>query len=215
MIDRRNRFRRLVGVGLLVGVLTWGVSVPLYAKELRVPQEFSSIQAALDAAAPGDTIVVGPGEYNESLLIGKPGITLKCEEGAVIKGDPTASLKATVSINADNVTVQGCTITGKRNGIRVFNADNVTLSGNNVIDNSLNGILAEGSYNNLVIEGNNISRNKEDGILLVGGGQDILIRMNRIARNGSYGIRIGSDVRDVVIEGNTIERNVKGGIHPT
>jgi serine protease len=43
-----------------------------HAADIHVPGQFPSIQAALDAAAPGDTVLVGPGEYTESLnFLGK------------------------------------------------------------------------------------------------------------------------------------------------
>jgi len=39
-----------------------------YADELQVPSQFPTVQAALDAAMPGDEIVLAPGTYRESLI---------------------------------------------------------------------------------------------------------------------------------------------------
>ena len=44
----------------------------------------SSIQAAVDAADPGDTVVVPPGRYHESVTIAKSGITIRGSRGAVL-----------------------------------------------------------------------------------------------------------------------------------
>ena len=57
---------------------------------------FTSIQEALDQSDPGETVYVLSGEYNESLNLSKPGITLKgvdTGEGAPddIRGRNTAA----------------------------------------------------------------------------------------------------------------------------
>jgi len=207
------KLRWTIGVGLLVLVLVgWGIIAD--PAVIRVPEDYGTIGEALAAASPGDTILVGPGTYEESLLIDKKGITLKCATGALIKGDPTSSLLATISINADDVTVEGCTITGAKNGIRVFNADNVTLKNNEILKCGGNGILADGSYSNLNIEGNKISENGGDGVRLEGHGKGVTVKDNRIADNGGFGVRIGPEVSGVTVEGNTITGNTQGGVHP-
>jgi hypothetical protein len=36
---------------------------------IKVPEDHSTIQAAVDAANPGDKILIGPGVYNESIVV--------------------------------------------------------------------------------------------------------------------------------------------------
>jgi hypothetical protein len=43
--------------------------VPVGGEILRVPEEHATIQAAIDAASPGATVLVGPGIYEENLVI--------------------------------------------------------------------------------------------------------------------------------------------------
>ncbi len=56
-------------------------SAPALADDLLVPAEHATIQAAIDAALPGDTVLVSPGTYAELLnTLGKP-ITLASTDG--------------------------------------------------------------------------------------------------------------------------------------
>jgi pimeloyl-ACP methyl ester carboxylesterase len=50
------------------------------ADTIRVPEEFKSIQTAIDAAKAGDTILVAPGTYRERIRL-RPGITLRSDGG--------------------------------------------------------------------------------------------------------------------------------------
>lgn len=73
----------IVGVVMLVaGALT--ATVPAAAATLRVPEQFATIQEAVDTAAPGDEIRVGPGEYCGAVL-SKP-VALRGSGGATIVG---------------------------------------------------------------------------------------------------------------------------------
>jgi nitrous oxidase accessory protein NosD len=63
---RKDRIYRGTGSG---GLLLAGA--PAQARSLSVPRDFPTIQAAVDAAAPGDTINVKGGTYNEEVVIGK------------------------------------------------------------------------------------------------------------------------------------------------
>ncbi len=63
-------------------VLSFLCFTSLEAEELRVPEDFSTIQDAIDASSAGDTVLLAPGEYFEALtLSGKP-ITLRGIGGA-------------------------------------------------------------------------------------------------------------------------------------
>jgi hypothetical protein len=56
--------------GLVAGIALLDLRVR--ASDIHVPTDFPSIQAAIDAAIPGDVIHLGPGRYNERLTINKP-----------------------------------------------------------------------------------------------------------------------------------------------
>jgi plastocyanin len=56
---------------------------------LRVPQDHRTIQAAVDAATPGDLVLVSAGEYHESVRVVTPYLTIRGTDrnGVVLDGD--------------------------------------------------------------------------------------------------------------------------------
>jgi parallel beta-helix repeat protein len=88
---------------------------------LRVAPEggdYSTIQAAVDAASPGDTIVVADGTYNEAVTIAKPSLTLRSENlhGARIVGGPSRD-GVRLKEGANYITIDGFDITAGYNGV--------------------------------------------------------------------------------------------------
>jgi nitrous oxidase accessory protein NosD len=145
----------LAVVGLLAG--------PAQAAT-RVVGPGDSIQAAIDAAQPGDTIVV-LGVHHENVAITKDGITLR-GIGAVLEpaatplvnvcSDPSAPDEVngicivgdvdfdtgTMIREIQNVTVSGFTVSGFNEGIAAFGAHNATFQRNVAKDNEEYGITA-------------------------------------------------------------------------
>ncbi len=79
-------------------------------------QAYASIQSAVEAANPGDTVVVNDGIYNENVLIKKNDITLigKNREKTIIDGG-----KASSGIRIDeshNVRISGFTVRNSGGG---------------------------------------------------------------------------------------------------
>ena len=78
------------------------------SKTLTVPDDYSTINAALQAAADGDTIYVKPGTYVEHITIDKA-VTLRGSGSGstIINGGNTATV---IVIQHDNVEVSGFTV---------------------------------------------------------------------------------------------------------
>ena len=52
--------------------------------------DFTALQAAVDAAAPGDEIVMKPGIYRERVVVHRDGLRITGEDGAVLTGSGCA-----------------------------------------------------------------------------------------------------------------------------
>jgi hypothetical protein len=96
-------------VGDLTGIFKVRESIELKEpKKLIVPINYSSIQAAIDAANPRDTIFVQLGIYHENLVISKP-ISLigECNQHTIIIGAKECDV---ILVLSDQVKISGFTI---------------------------------------------------------------------------------------------------------
>lgn len=109
-----------------------------FAADLRVGagQAYETIQAAVDAASPGDRILVGPGVYAEYLIIGTERLSLVGDDAII--DDPGGSRRssAMVDIDASQVALQGFRfragadgVYGWGDGLRVTDCSFVGLGG--------------------------------------------------------------------------------------
>lgn len=178
---------------------------------ITVPDDYSSIQAAIDNASEGDEIFVKIGTYNENLTINKS-ISLIGENKfstIVVGTGNTACL-----IHHDNVNVTGFTFKRPSTmrwhyGIHLLNIKYCNIFGNNIestfygiwlVDASYNNIFANtatGNWNGIHLSTsnfNNISNNSVTGSHDIGidcsGSNDNLIMNNYAALNGWAGINL-------------------------
>jgi Phospholipase_D-nuclease N-terminal/Right handed beta helix region len=90
-----------------------------YAATVRVPQDFPTIQAAVDQARPGGMVLIGPGVYRESVTVTTPYLTIRGTD------------RSRTIIDGEFRRV---------NGIQVFEADGVAIENLTSRDNLSNGV---------------------------------------------------------------------------
>jgi parallel beta-helix repeat protein len=210
-------------VALVFAVFIPGHSVT--AREIRVPQDFPTIQEAIEKAAEGDTILVDAtqGPYKESIVTGRwhcknppqcsdfefipvPRITLQSINGrAVIDGQGEFQV---VRIVADQVQLRGFEITnGDMYGIFIEGVKGIVLA-DNLVAHSVIGIALI-STSESWLENNTITAN-EVGLLLEGAAQNT-VRGNLIHENADDGVQL-ADADGNILDSNTIENNGDDGI---
>ncbi len=72
----------------LAAFTLFAVAVPAQAAVRKVPQQFATIQSAIDNAAPGDTIKISKGEYRENVSADVANLQIKGEDGVIIDARP-------------------------------------------------------------------------------------------------------------------------------
>jgi hypothetical protein len=169
-----------------------------------------SIQAAVDAAEPGDTIVVQKGIYNETVVIDKDGISLRggkavleppseptegpCEgAGLCVLGDVDFQT-GEVSEYVEDVSISGFTVRDfSVYGIVGIGARDARFVKNRSFDNGEYGITSFFSTGTKVIS--NVTSGAEDAAIYVG---DSPHANTRIANNDTYDSASGILVRNAL-----------------
>ena len=197
---------------LIVPIIVLRFSSPLGS--IIVPDDYSSIQEAVDHALTGQTIYVRNGIYiDQSIIIDKPlSLTGENLNRTILVGInyEKYSPPYVIQISADNVRVSGFTIiNGSFSGVRVETVDSdiqpsgVVITGNNIVNNNNDGVSTYGGKA-LTISNNNISNNSFYGVY--DASSDSIISNNYISENGWFGLIVDSS-NYVSVNQNIITRN--------
>ncbi len=172
-------------------VRLWDVSSLQSARTIRVPQDFPTIQAAIDVAQEGDVIRVSTSTYPERLFITKSLTLVGVDPRTTIIDASTLSPDAIPTVwirEGRHVTIQGLTITGGQ------------VSGQTAI------FIQDGSH--ITIFDSALTHNS--GGITPWNSTDVKIIDNWIAEN--FGVGIGLQNTQAVIAFNEIRENAGSGI---
>jgi parallel beta-helix repeat protein len=195
---------------------------------------FNTIQQAVDAAKPGDTVRVAPGTYTENVVVNKQ-VTITATSGrpTVQAADPS---KDVFLLSSPGVRIDGLTITGGASGVQIQGVskcvvtdvvarDNVRavylshcteneVSNSNLADNGY-GVYGDNASNNTI--SSNVATGERgngntlgDGIFLNYGDSNTVTR-NNLSANHVFGISIYTSTRNI-ISNNTMSDNDNIGV---
>jgi parallel beta-helix repeat protein len=174
----KQKVKRNLAVALTAGALLIPTILP--AETLNVPQQYSTIQQAVDASHEGDRIIVAPGKYVESIkinmqsdrtlqgTIGDYNDALNSQKNTIINTGGSnfgaVYIDKSSSITLDSLVITGFSPNYYPDGGALFisDTDNIQIKNNILTKN--NGAIASGVFclnsKNILIEHNIIRDNK-------------------------------------------------------
>ncbi|GLZ79587.1 hypothetical protein Afil01_43940 [Actinorhabdospora filicis] len=180
---------------------------------VRVPEDFASVQQAVDVALPGETVLVGPGVYRESVRITKERLVLRGTDRNKVVFDGDVRLSNGITVTGAGSVVENLTV-------RRFLANGVLFTG--VTDEALQRRGAGGSaYDPLdtarfpPVSGFRASRVTAYNNGLYGiyafDARDGVIEDSYASGHADSGVYVGQcKPCNTVVRGNTVERNAVG-----
>ena len=155
--------------------------IPEPVADIYVPDDYSAIQSAVNAADAGDTIVVREGTYIENVKIDKR-LTIIGEGEVIVQSAPykmqvflitadyinisgfsVSGATTGIGIQADNSRIEDIETSDNRQGISIFYSDDTTVK-NSVIKENGYGIYLYRSDNSAIV--GNVVEDNDRGIYL-------------------------------------------------
>lgn len=197
---------------------------------IHVPAEASTIQGAISLAVNGDTVLVAPGTYVETINFQGKAIAVTSVQGpeqTIIDARGAGSVVTFQSGETRASILSGFTILGGFNtysggGIYIASAS-PTIRGNVITDNrSCTGVGIYSSFGSPLIENNRITRNRIQGCaggwgigVYIGGNSAAQVIGNEISENTGAAASGGGvalfAAGSAVVRGNVIARNATSG----
>ncbi len=76
---------------------------------LTVPEQYPTIQSAVDAAQPGDLVLIGPGVYKEAVAVTTPGLIIRGVDRNEVILDGEFTRENGIFVTADGVAIENMT----------------------------------------------------------------------------------------------------------
>jgi nitrous oxidase accessory protein NosD len=193
-------------------IWAWKDFFSLRNQTLTVPDDYPTIQSAISAADPWDTVYIKNGIYVENIIVGKP-VALQGEdqERTIIDG---GGGEAVIHIAASYVYLDALTIQNGAQGINHISnrpAHHMTLKNCVMTRNSHEGLLSRNSGGFHLIENCQFSHNGGYAINAHQFSQSTIRNCN-VFRNAG-GIRVGWGWYIHVV-GNQLHHNFTDGLYP-
>ncbi len=186
--------------GAALGLFTAGAR-PAFAADLVVGKgkQYTTIQAAIDAAGPGDRILVGPGVYLGALTIpaGKDGLRLVGRRATIDAHDGMSSGSYTVEVDSDGVQIEGFSLRNATSAQVDVQGDDFVLRRCMLRNSEEYGVYVHGERP--TVEGCSILGTLDRAIYVNGNGARV--SGTRIGNCGEGAIYIDGD--DAVVEDTT------------
>jgi len=200
---------------------------PASAAELHVPSDYPTIQAAVNAAAPGDTIIVAAGVYAEdnlSVPATKTNVKIKAETSLTVTVQATEGSPGITIDGASDITIEGIIFEANNSfpGVKVnssagFQFKNGKLQGT---AQTQVGISADGINGDLTIQGSTFTDLGKglDFKTQAGGTASLSITKSTFQNIGGIGVEAFLDANGTytfggpnVGDGNTFTGNMTAG----
>jgi len=167
--------------------------------------DFCNIQQGINAANPGDIIMVSFGKFYEHIVVNKS-VTLIGEDRnkSIIDGNGTGTV---VTVNADYVNISGFTIQQSgdhQRGVFLDGSNNSTIWGNIIVDNYY-GVRLNNSEKNLIKD--NLVHGNIWGIYLQDS-KNNMIESNMIVDNYRRGLHLDFSDNNT-LNGNSVTNHVE------
>jgi parallel beta-helix repeat protein len=173
----------------------------------------STIQEAVEAAQPGDVVLVGPGVYHENVVVSRDGISIVGTPGAVLDGGGTlGEIGVRVAPVPPAATLHGFRLQGlrvanySRDGVLLRHVDGFSIVGSSFVDNDDYGVFPVLSAHGLTAA--NQASGSDDTGIYVGQSSDVTVTANAAEQN-TVGFDIENSTR-IRAAGNTASGNSLG-----
>jgi parallel beta-helix repeat protein len=187
MLNQNSKFLHAGIVTALLLVIGFVSQIATAGDVLHVPRDFATIQDAVDAAAPGDTIQIARGTFTENVLIdGKSDLRIFGRK-TLLDGDGIGI--GFYVVNSDHIRIQGFAVQAYEAGVVLEDTvdsriQNIETRFNDSDTASLrDGLQLVGSHHNRI---SNVDAhdNGHNGITLKDGSTNNVIHNNRTTDNG-------------------------------